>query len=50
MAKITKEIIEQGDLEGKTDRQIAIENGVTRQAVTFMRKKYGLQKKDTKGK
>lgn len=44
MAKITREIIEQADKEGKSDKQIAIENGVTRQAVYQMRKKYGLQK------
>lgn len=45
MAKITREIIEQGDKEGKGDKQIAEENGVSRQAVYQMRKKYGLQKK-----
>jgi hypothetical protein len=44
MAKITREIIENADKENKSDKQIAIENGVTRQAVFQMRKKYGLQK------
>jgi predicted DNA-binding protein YlxM (UPF0122 family) len=45
MAKITREIIEQADKEGKSDKEIAEKNGVTRQAVYQMRKKYGLQKK-----
>lgn len=47
MAKITREIIEQADKENKSDKQIAIENGVTRQAVYQMRKKYGLTKTKT---
>jgi predicted DNA-binding protein YlxM (UPF0122 family) len=47
MAKITREIIEQADKENKSDKQIAIENGVSRQAVYQMRKKYGLTKQQT---
>ena len=42
MAKITREIIENADKENKSDKQIAIENGVSRQAVYQMRKKYGM--------
>jgi hypothetical protein len=44
MAIITREVLEQADKENKSDRQIAIENGVTRQAVYQMRKKYGMTK------
>jgi hypothetical protein len=44
MAKITREIIEQADREGKNDKEIAQENSVSRQAVFQMRKKYNLQK------
>ena len=45
MAIITREILEQADKENKSlIRQIAIENGVTRQAVYQMRKKYGMTK------
>lgn len=44
MAKITREIIEQADRGGKNDKQIAEENGVSRQAVYQMRKKYGMTK------
>lgn len=44
MAIITREILEQADKENKSDKQIAIENGVSRQAVYQMRKKYGMTK------
>lgn len=50
MPKVTKEIIEQADKEGKTDAEIAQQCGVSRQAVSQMRKKYDLAKSigDTK--
>lgn len=44
MAKITREILEAADRQSKTDQQIAEENGVSRQAVYQMRKKYGMTK------
>lgn len=44
MPKVTKEIIERADKEGKTDNDIAKECGVSRQAVYQMRKKFGLIK------
>lgn len=50
MPKVTKEIIEQADKEGRTNAEIAQQCGVSRQAVLQMRKKHGLSKSigDTK--
>ena len=49
MAKISKKILEQAKIDGLTTKQIAAQNGVTRQAVWAMKKKYAgeIENKDT---
>lgn len=43
MAKISKEILEQARKDSLTVKQIAAKNGVTRQAVWAMKKKYAIE-------